>query len=214
MSLTYNKNTHAHAHALIKHQQELLQQSLEINTCTTAMSKSSRWCWKKITSNASTMAYHEGEGKAFTKSPAVLMRPRSRGQRRFIIISYKKLKSIKSSSKHTKRQPYWFSKCSGILSGWHGGVCGEPGSKTNGQRWQTIHNVPFQVYAVTFPFCSLQNIRESTSNYLCCRNKQQEEQMKRTKEGLMSECYAIRTCCYGLGSVFTINLLFANLLLF
>lgn len=47
MSLTYNKNTHAHAHALIKHQQELLQQSLKINTCTTAMSKSSRWCWKK-----------------------------------------------------------------------------------------------------------------------------------------------------------------------
>lgn len=26
------------------------------------------------------MAYHEGEGKAFTKPPAVLMCPRSRGQ--------------------------------------------------------------------------------------------------------------------------------------
>lgn len=32
------------------------------------------------------MAYHEGEGKAFTKSPAVLMCPRSRGQRRLILL--------------------------------------------------------------------------------------------------------------------------------
>lgn len=31
------------------------------------------------------MAYHEGEGKAFTKPPAVLMCPRSRGQRKLFV---------------------------------------------------------------------------------------------------------------------------------
>lgn len=84
------------------------------------------------------MAYHEGEGKAFTKPPAALMRPRSRGQmkqRGFIcIIGYKKERCLlKSSSKHAKRQPYWFSKCSGIPFSWRGDVYGVPGSKTNGQ---------------------------------------------------------------------------------
>lgn len=65
------------------------------------------------------------------------------------------MKSVKSSSKHTKRQPYWFSKCSRIPSGWRGNVCGVvSGSKTNGQWRQIVHKVPFQVYAAAFPFCS------------------------------------------------------------
>lgn len=110
------------------------------------------------------MAYHEGEGKAFTKSPAVLMCPRSSGQWRLIsLLATSNWNLLKLSSKHTKQQPYWFSKCLGIPSGWHGGVCGEPGSKTNGQRRQTIHNVPFQVYAVMFPFCSAQRDATQTS---------------------------------------------------
>lgn len=38
----------------------------------------------------------------------------------FCINGYKKMNSVKSSSKHTKQQPYWFSKCSGIPSGLRG----------------------------------------------------------------------------------------------
>lgn len=67
----------------------------------------------------------------------------------------KKRKSVKSSSKQTKRQPYRFSKCSGIPTSWRGVVYGVPGSKTNGQWQQIGHKVPFQVYAVPFPFPSV-----------------------------------------------------------
>lgn len=57
------------------------------------------------------------EGKAFTKTTSssdVPMFKKTNKQRRFFffIIGYKKMKFVKSSSKHTKRQPYWFSKCS------------------------------------------------------------------------------------------------------
>lgn len=89
------------------------------------------------------MAYHEGEGKAFTKPPAVLMCPLHEDkltEEIICIVGYKEMMFVKSSSKHTKRQPYWFSKCSGIPFGWRGDVCGVPGSKTNGQ-WQQMELV-------------------------------------------------------------------------
>lgn len=85
------------------------------------------------------------------------MCPHSGGQRKLFILlaTRKKRKSVKSSSKQTKRQPYRFSKCSGIPSSWRGVVYGVPGSKTNGQWQQIGHKVPFQVYAVPFPFPSV-----------------------------------------------------------
>lgn len=80
------------------------------------------------------------------------------------IIGYENKKmSVKSSSKHTKRQPYWFSKCSGIPFSWSGDVCGLPGSKTNGQWQLIVHKVPFQVYAAAFPSCSVLAAATQTS---------------------------------------------------
>lgn len=107
------------------------------------------------------MAYHDEErGRLSLKPPAVLMCPRSRGRMNkrgeiICIIGYEKRNLLNQAAKHTKQQPYWFSKCSGIPSGWRGDVCGVPGSKTNGQWQLTIHKVPFQVYAAAFPFCSV-----------------------------------------------------------
>lgn len=122
---------------------------------------------------------------------------RSRGQmnRDYLYhwLQERKKMSIKSSSKHTKRQPYWFSKCSGIPFGWRGDVCGVPGSKTNGQWQQIVHKVPFQVYAVAFSllFCSCssemlpkpQAQTKITSNYLCWREtNKRRQQMTTTKK--------------------------------
>lgn len=43
-----------------------------------------------------------------------------------------------SSKKRTKWQPYWFSKCSGILFSWRGDVCGVPGLfRRQMDQWRT-----------------------------------------------------------------------------
>lgn len=114
MSLTYNKNTHTHT--LIKHPQELLQQSLKINTtCTTAMSKKFKIMLslkkrkkKEKKSLQMQVLWHtmRERGRLSLKPPAVLMCPRLRGQmnmgRLFVIIGYMENEvCLKSSSKHT-----------------------------------------------------------------------------------------------------------------
>lgn len=126
------------------------------------------------------MAYHEGEVKAFTNPTADLMCPHSRGQMNRGEILYHWLQGKKQclikQQTHKVTALLVLYKCSGIPFGWHGNVCGVPGSKTNGQWQQMVHKVPFQVYAVAFPFCSVlaalrrvlkPRAQQITSNYLC-----------------------------------------------
>lgn len=67
--------------------------------------------------------------------------------------------SVKSSSKHTKRQPYWFSTCSGILVWWCLWCTWFEDKWTVGTNRACFHKIPFQVYAVAFPFCSVLLLR-------------------------------------------------------
>lgn len=134
------------------------------------------------------MAYHTGEGKAFTKTTSSLMCPRSRGQMNrgdlFVSLATRKMKFVKSSSKLTKRQPYCFSMCSGIPS-----VCGlsvvylvrrqmDSGNKpsTRCPSRCTLWHFPSARAALRcYPKPQAQQI---TCNYLCWRNKQQQQQKR------------------------------------
>lgn len=74
------------------------------------------------------MAYHKGGGRRLSKttssSDVPMFNTTSEQGRLFVLPATSIMNWIKLSSKHTKRQPYRFSKCSGIPCGRRGDVCG------------------------------------------------------------------------------------------
>lgn len=101
MSLTYNKNTHSDKTstriiATISKNKHNMYYS-HVKKVQDNVKKKKRN--KRITSNASTMAYHEGEGKAFTKTTSSSDVPTSERTneqmgRLFVLLATWKMKSV------------------------------------------------------------------------------------------------------------------------